>query len=159
MIVVQRYYQCSFRGDLIICCNNSAVVVRRNYRSSWHEGKMRVLLTRSSVGEDSSGTRVVWNRWYLVGGLVAINFIFPYIGLRLSSQLTNSIIFQDGVALAHQRNRWYLLVCWFLGPSIGISVAGWRNLANLAGLLRGEPFQRAPGGADNSWQLVSSCYD
>ena len=32
----------------------------------------------------------------LVGGLVAINLIFPYIGLRLSSQLIH--IFQDGVA-------------------------------------------------------------
>ena len=38
----------------------------------------------------------------VVGGLVAMNFIFPNIGLRLSSQLTNSIIFQDGVAKNHQ---------------------------------------------------------
>ena len=38
----------------------------------------------------------------LVGGLVAI-FYFPInIGFMSSSQLTNSIIFQDGVALAHQ---------------------------------------------------------
>ena len=55
---------------------------------------------------------MVYDKWFmreyptkkmdLLGGLVAINFIFPYIGLLSSSQLTKSIIFQDGVALAHQ---------------------------------------------------------
>ena len=56
--------------------------------------------------------QMVYDKWFmreyptkkmdLLGGLVAINFIFPYIGLLSSSQLTKSIIFQDGVALAHQ---------------------------------------------------------
>ena len=45
-----------------------------------------------SKNQENVGWLVVWN----------INFIFPLILGISSSQLTNSIIFQDGVALAHQ---------------------------------------------------------